>query len=486
MDTSADAGSLNFSSAAKTQKNFWLDVRPYFHFYEVPEFEHIQKAVQVAFENDPLLAMRKLNGHLAGIFKIISLGPPKGAVILPRKDFLSGAEERVTVPLTTSSPTQRSREHDLLITIVGADEGAATLIDGRDFDKVFAEYGKVVIPTKAQFYKRTQMRNMNRLVVIDRSGNNKRIPDRLSLHEHSFLLKYKGKEWMCATCNVMHQGPCQFLKEFHAQREAKNQLQIDTLIVGDSSLRHVESVGLKADVTCMSGAFTGQLAIAYEKHPKAPSYRNVIFCAGANDTKVRSDFETDEVCKRIEKSLSRLVSLVESRDDTNFFLLNTVPPRDGEMTPAEFVTTNYFDKRIHKLSVQHDNLQALTVDHYPEKFKDGHPTVACTEKVLRVLNKFNKDLILNKKFITTEKIYAGVTSPWLSGCTGCESRGLFSSGGFCTVCVDDLENNQSHDKDIFNEVCKLLESEFPQGQKRLRGDLTSSSSDDDGCKLLKL
>ena len=61
-------GSSNYSGAAKTQTVFWLDIRPHFHFFEVPEFEHIQKAVQVAFENDPLLAMKKLTGHLAGIF----------------------------------------------------------------------------------------------------------------------------------------------------------------------------------------------------------------------------------------------------------------------------------------------------------------------------------------------------------------------------------------------------------------------------------
>jgi len=488
MDTSEPATpSTSYANATIKQFVNWLDIRGFFNFYEAPEFIYIQKAVKEIFPNDPKLIVQKMTGPMTGVFKIISLGQPvSNSVHLNRPDRTTGVAEVVTVPLSTSSPGKRSREDDLLITIVDGDVGRASSIAGRDFDETFKAFGEVVVPTKPQVYKDTSIYNGNRLIVIDRKNYaNKKIPDRLELKGQKFLLKYKGKEWMCSSCNELHKGPCPYLAEFYAQRAAKCELEVKTLVVGDSALRHVENVGLKADVACMSGACAGQLVSALEQHPRTQNFTKVVIAAGANDTKVRTNVETDEIIRLIDKSLSRVTKVVEERDNIEFTILNTIPPAEEPLSQAEFVAKTYFKKRIESLSIKYDNLKAINIKSYPEKWDRGHPTVKCTEKIIRVLGAQDEELILNTKFTTTTKMYRGVDNLWLSGCTGCGSRGLFVSGGFCTKCIGDIERQEIADPNILDEVYHLYKAEFPQGQKRLRGDLTSTSSDDDGHKVAK-
>ena len=154
MDTSEPATpSTSYANATIKQFVNWLDIRGFFNFYEAPEFIYIQKAVKEIFPNDPKLIVQKMTGPMTGVFKIISLGQPvSNSVHLNRPDRTTGVAEVVTVPLSTSSPGKRSREDDLLITIVDGDVGRASSIAGRDFDETFKAFGEVVVPTKPQVY----------------------------------------------------------------------------------------------------------------------------------------------------------------------------------------------------------------------------------------------------------------------------------------------------------------------------------------------
>ena len=68
-------------------------------------------------------------------------------------------------------------------------------------------------------------------------------------------------------------------------------------IIGDSSLRLVENVGLVADCTAISGACAGQLVTAVENHPRSKFHHEVVFAAGTNDVK------TTETLSEIETTL---------------------------------------------------------------------------------------------------------------------------------------------------------------------------------------
>ena len=105
---------------------------------------------------------------------------------------------------------------------------------------------------------------------------------------------------------------------------------------------------------------------------------------------------------------------------------------------------------------------------------------------MKVISTHQKDLISNERFSTTGKIYQGVDSLWLSGCTGCPSRGRFASGGFCTECLRKIDVDDICEKDILNDCRKMFFEEFPQGQKRSRDVLTSSDDGSYEGKLPKL
>ena len=468
----------SYSNAASKTVIYWVDIRGYFDFYESPSFEEIQQAVKQAYPDDPKVILKKMTGSLAGLFQVISLTQPIGDIYLKRISD-EGVEESVQVPLTSSGPSRRSRDDDLLITIVEADMGDASSINGSVFDKAFAAYGDVVVNTKPQKYRESTLFNGNRLVVLNRpkDANFKKIPDRLELEGHRFLLKYKGKEWFCTSCNTTHIGPCSYLREFYALRDQREQLKIKTSIVSDSTLRHVESAGLTADVACMPGASVGQLVRPILRNSKDSQYSSIIIAAGANDTRSSSLDEVD-VIKRIDLSLKRVTSLVEKKDDKTFTFLDTTPPIEGETSPTEFVTRTYFKRKVKTIATRFDNLEYVGVDAYPEPWQKGHPTVACTEKMLKVLSLTHKDLILSEKFATTPRLYNGVGGIWLSSCTGCGSRGRYASGGFCSGCIDIMDKMDIRDNHLYFEIKDLVLEEYPAGQKRSRADAAISSSDD--------
>ena len=182
-----------------------------------------------------------------------------------------------------------------------------------------------------------------------------------------------------------------------------------------------------------------------------------------------------------------MTTFAEKREHTNFLVVNTIPPDDGQdISPTEFVTRLYFQKRMDKVARSHDNIEHVQVHQYPEQWDRGHPTVECTKKLLKVISSFQKDLILNEKFSTTGSIYRGVTGVYLSGCTGCPSRGRFASGGFCSACLRKIDVDDIEDKDILNECQKMCFEDYPQGQKRSRDVLTSSDDGSYEGKLPKL
>lgn len=60
-------------------------------------------------------------------------------------------------------------------------------------------------------------------------------------------------------------------------------MTVETHIISDSTLRHAEQAGLKADVTCMSGATKGQLATAVEEMNTKEKRKTMVIAAGANE-----------------------------------------------------------------------------------------------------------------------------------------------------------------------------------------------------------
>ena len=467
----------SYAQSASSQTVLQFDLRGHFNSFQRPSFNDIIKSAKVAYPNDGGLIVKEKSGRLLGIFTIYSQSAPKEHLLrFSKKKRDSEVVETVEIPLTP--PMQRrERERDgLLVTIVDADIGTAHSIPGRDFDSALGEYGSIERGTQSQTYRESSVFNGNRFAVI-KKNEEKDLPNRLTVGEHSFLIKYKNKKWLCHSCKEEHIGACPYLQELYATKERRRLRAISHHVCSDSSLRYAEQTGLRADISVFSGATVGQLANVLQDDPDSARHQNVIVAGGANDVKV-DDTESDQhIAKRIESSLMSLQDLVSTDSSKNFHIMNTCPPVK-EPTRRQFIAREFFNLKLKKLCTSYDNLELVKLPQDENGWEDNHPTIAHTAVILNALMKdLEEDILINPKVITARRMYRGVDAHYLSGCSGCLTDGLFEDGGFCGACVTRMTKKKLHDDKLFKKVLNLALEKFPPGTKRQHSD-----EDDNGCK----
>ena len=477
-----------YANTVNKQQEYFLDIRPFFNAYECPVFEVLGAAVRSVFKADPKLIIQRMRGPLEGVFRIVPLGSPSHDFIrLKRKSRDNGEMEEVDIPLTMSNPSRRSRQDgDLLITICDADLGQSSHIVGREFDTALAEFGVVIVPTQPQRYQNTNLFNGNRFCVINRLGKQDlKLPNRLNVAGGDFLIKYKGKAWMCFSCNKEHVGPCPYKEELYKTKDEKIKHNIKMAIIGDSTLRHVESVGLKADVDCMSGACAGQIATAIMDDPNMDKYSEVVLAFGANDTKDSDTFRLEDTLVQIDKSLQRVEEVISKKDNHSFNIINSTPP-DDELSEESFIKRLYFKESLKKISMKFDNVKLIAPKYGWASWEEGHPNINGTKDIIRSLKKEHPGMVLNENLLVNERRYQGVNTLWLSGCTGCPTRGRFTSGGFCQSCLSSFETASIKYTALLEEARKKFKEEYPDSMKRVRDAESSSSNDERYGKKFQL
>ena len=431
--SSASQPTPSFASLAAKQTIFKIDLRDDFSFFDVPNFDVVRKAIKKAFPDDPALVIQRLRNEMKGVIKIATTTSPiTEKISLARKNIDSGMEELVSIGLVPWGEARGERREGTLITIVNAEMGAARAIPGPRFDEALSPFGEILMFCKPQKYQKSDDLNGNRMLVL-KTDNIDELPNRIEVEGQSFLIKFKGKKWFCTTCKEDHIGPCEYIKRFHEIREKRKQESKVAHLISDSCLRHVEQVGLRADVSCMSGAAAGQLVLAAEQDPEGENHLGLVLAAGANDVKVGGVWTELDMAKKIEKSLGRVQELA-AKSNKKVIFISTVPPLVSG-SPLEHFANRYFERRIQKIADKHSNFVKLEFDQDPEKWVDGHPNEDCTQEVIKDLNDQLPDLIFAEDFLTNASIYSGVNTMWLFGCTGCRTRGRFLSGGFCTECL---------------------------------------------------
>ena len=475
----------SYAEAACEQKLLRLDLRPYFNFFECPDEAAIGAAIRSVFPSDPAVIFKSMTGRMVGCYQIAANREPSvGFVTFKRKIRRSDDFESIQVPFLAHRSSGAERREGTLVTIVDADFGPAHVIPGREFDSAMSEFGVVVMSTRPQINKDTNMFNGNRMVVVDTTGASNPLPNRLIIRDKSFLLKYKGKKWYCSSCSEEHTGPCPYLKQFHEALEKKRATKVESFILSDSTLRLADHVGIKADISCMPGATVGQLAQAIEECPDDDKYRTFYIAAGANDTNIKSEVSPFVIAKKIDSSLNKLAQVGEEKQETTgFIFFNTTPPKQ-QRSPLQAFADLYFKKRASKV-LKRNIFNAHSIHHYCEPWVEGHPTKACTEEII---NKIASDLILDKDLLTTDKLYRGVNKMYVSGCSGCDLRGRFPAGGFCASCMDTFEHSDNYDDyEMIMAVKKVAFDE--EDNLVLEGDLKrrrESNGSSDGSPDVKL
>ena len=466
-----------YASTANKQKCLILDIRDHFVFFEAPNLQIIQDAVRKAFPDDGGIITRPLPGKRVGLFEVHTTSNIEHASITLQRIDMYGKFEDITIPLTTPGQSRGPRD-GLLITIVDGDVGDAHLIPGSAFDEALGEFGEVLIPTKPQTFRDTKYPNGNLLIVLNR--NDTPLPDRLEIKGCSLLLKYKGKLWNCSSCKVQHSGGCPYLKRFYELKERRGEEGVQHLVVADSTLRHAEQVGTRANIACISGATIGQVARAVEKAPSPSGLsarERVTIAAGANDVGVEDSLSVPVVAKKIEKSVLSLQRVAVQHPSTEFVILNTSEGKIEASPLARFADT-FLKRTLEHTCATLDNVQLAPPVLYPDPWEDDHPSRKGTESILHSIAKFDKDFILDPDFLTSKGIYRGVTSGWRSGCSGCPTRDRVR-GGFCQSCLGDIMDPDvlPDNIEIFNSVKEILDTSF-MPLKRVASDVLSSSDDD--------
>ena len=469
----------SYASTAAKQKIMFLDVRPYFNCIEAPNETLIAAAVRVAYPADPQLIIKPMTGRMHGCYKVASTTEPTDNVLkFSRKKRDDTGLEVVSIPLTPYSGTQGERREGTLVTIVDGDMGDAHALPSSVFNTAMAEFGEVVMSTKPQINKATNLYNGNLMVVVDTTNSKKKLPNRISVEGKTFLIKYKGKIWHCHTCKTDHSGSCPYLKAFYEALDKKKAINTEHLICGDSTVKLCDHVGINADILSMPGATAGQLAAVIEDHPDITKYNRVSIAAGANDVRAVGTPTKLEMAKIIDYSVQKLKDLTIKKKDLKVDVLITAPPTELEETPLTSFSKLYLTERLNTIFANNTMVKVLDYVHYPEDWVNGHPTKPCTEVMVNALSSLAPDLIINKDYITTETPYQGVTKLYLSGCTGCNSRGNFEKK-FCKACLDSIELTE--DPADFELYKRCDDTSSDESYPRKRGRLQNSSDSSDDC-----
>ena len=473
------ASDTTFASAASGQTLFYFDIKPYVNYFERPDYAVLGAATRAVFPSDPALGFTEMRGRMAGCFKVASTTQPNvNYVTISRKKLGGTGLEEVQVPLRPLSPSGGTRREGTLVTIVEADLGPDRHIPGTAFDAAMGQFGEVVMRTKPQLDKRTNLYNTNRMVVVDTTDAKNPLPDRLQVGERSFLIKYKGKKWHCSSCSDMHVGACPYLKAFYEALERKRALKdVKHAIMADSTLRHADHVGVAADMMAMPGATVGQLATACSNITSSKPFTEFFLVGGANDIDIRDDKSEFVVAKKIDKSMKNLVRVAALHRNIQFNLFNSSPP-PKDFSPLEKFAKMYFRDRLKKVFKDSPNISVLKGVPYTEDWgADKHPTPNCTKDIVLGVLANHKSLVIDEDYLVNEQTYRGVEKCWLSACTGCASRGHFREG-FCPKCFEEVQNGDAYDD--FPHLKKLSEKILGDDftTRKRRHDSSSSNSSD--------
>ena len=131
------------------------------------------------------------------------------------------------------------------------------------FDAAVSTFGRLTRPCEHQRHKGSTVYNGNMFLCMVPKGA---MPDRITVTDladpekiYDVTVGYRGKSYHCARCQDRDVGECPVMRSFYAAQALRSELTIETTIISDSTLRHADAVGLRADIICMSGGRVGNV-----------------------------------------------------------------------------------------------------------------------------------------------------------------------------------------------------------------------------------
>ena len=400
---------------------------------------------------------------------------------------------------------RNDRENNLLLTFHGAGRIDYDHIPMMFFDDIITKDLNLELErhTEKQKIYGTQLFNGNRFCVIKKPDNLARIPEFIPI-EHptegsqKIYIKYNGRLYNCGRCNSQHTGRCPQLVEFYAAKDERNRMEKDkeivTKIISDSTLRNADQLGLRADIMTMSGGGLGQVLQAARDDPDCRDKENIVIIGGTNDIKNRSYEKDAEYTENMKATIAKLKEIAAEEPKKKLTIVNSHPRKAKiDVNTPDFIITekaretylhNTLEENIRNfkdLDIPIKNVAIMDVQYDIDD--TGHPTVDGTKEILEKINDFldyEKKLIWNSKFITTENMYRGVQSIYRYGCNHCDGFGQSiqhtrsKNGNVCDDCMDLVKHStRAEENEEMLDIRKQLRQYVKDSQQR------SLSSDDE-------
>ena len=354
-------------------------------------------------------------------------------------------------------------------------------------------------PTRLQKHLGMNMFNSHRECVIQRPANLNVIPSSLPIIDPVtkrtlfFKITYKGQKKYCSRCCEEHVGGCPELKEFYEAKAKRQQMreenEIQTKIVSDSSLRHADPLGLKADILSTPGAGFGLIAQTAIDDPGCEDVKHIIVAGGTND--VFKEIDDDKFAFGFDKGMEKIKGLAANHPEKKFTIIT--PMLDEEqLTPSQTIRSRYLQTKTKVVAMASENISFMDADNLPvfddENIEEGqspmlemednrHPDKIGTLRILSMINKEN-NIIWNEKFCTNDQTYQRIKRIPKYGCRGChrfkENGVLLSMDDYdlCRYCEEEFMSEQRHNP-ILDLIKEITQDEQNRKRKVSVGSLDS-------------
>ena len=396
-----------------------------------------------------------------------------------KMEFICGGVAH-NVPLYTWTTKQReksTRKDGTLLTFQRAGQGIVGDVPAALFDAKMLELKlELIVPTKMQRIKDTQILNGNRFCVIKTPENVNVIPESIPLVNplthavHHVRVNFKGQERYCQRCSEKHVGQCPELKAFYEAKDKKEEMrannEIETKIYSDSTLRHVDPLGLRSEVCTMSGGGLGQIIQASMDDPN--QHDVTVIMGGTNDVKQQNFVSNKVFAENIDISLHKLREAAKEVPDKSFFLVQQMPyynePGENFFTsPDTCIRELYIHQKMQEAADSVANIECIDVQYDVDE--TGHPSNSGTAQILFQLHKHPimiHDLIWNDNFIVTDKAYSRVESIYRYGCNCCYKYGLdvshseHSNQLLCDVCFAEILVTEDRSNGVLQTITESV------------------------------
>ena len=493
----------------ETTNELFIRFRGYMNSWDVPKYTDIALTAAAYFQVEGMMCRPiYVSGELVYKFGFRKEIPKDGHQL----EFLCRGKT-YKVPLYSWSPQnedkRKTKRAGTLITMRRAGDGALALVPADEYDRALEKLSlELIVPTKFQRIKDTQVFNGNRFCVVTTPENLKSIPNSLAIRNpannglHTVRLTFKGQEVFCDRCQEGHVGQCPALKAFYEARKIKQQMvdndEILSKIYSDSTLRHVETLGLTADVCAMSGGGIGQVIQASLDDPNSIKHERIVIMGGTNDMKTQNFPSTEVFAANVDNALQKLADAAPLAPEKLFFLVQQQPYEEetededagGDprvpifMTPEHRIRQLYLHSKMKDVANSIVNVETVNVKYHADH--TGHPSEAGTAQILQTLHDMQltpSSLIWNEQFIVNPKPYRGVESIFRYGCNACKRYGLemdtskHSHQLLCDECLEtSMERATEPNPDLrqitdrINEIRKQQHDEAFPSSKRQRKD----------------